>query len=118
MTSVTSQFERRVAASTCTVNGAVKDALREMGFEITTEQLTLIEARRGSQLAMFAMRLRRLPVAVAIRLAQTADGCVLSGSLRDEWNRALLGPPLGLNGPYTRGFGQVQDTIDAHLARV
>jgi hypothetical protein len=118
MTFVTSQFERRVAASTGTVNGAVKDALREMGFEITTEQLTLIEARRGSQLAMFAMRLRRLPVAVAIRLAQTADGCVLSGSLRDEWNRALLGPPLGLNGPYTRGFGQVQDTIDAHLARV
>jgi hypothetical protein len=119
MTFINSQFERRVAVPASTANVSITGALRELGFDISSQQLTLIEARRGSTLAVAALPVRRfkkLPLTATVRLTPTeTHECSVSVSLQDDWNRAVLGLPLGVNGAYAHAFEDAQQAIDAAL---
>ena len=51
----TSRTTRTVTGSPATVRAVVVRALREQHFEITAEQVTVVEARRGSSLGAAAL---------------------------------------------------------------
>ena len=57
-------FERSLRAQPSDVRKAVSTALRETGFQLTAEQLTRVEAKRGSRLlggALMPARMMPLP---------------------------------------------------------
>jgi hypothetical protein len=118
MAFIRSNFECRVAAPMGVVNNALTKALRDLGFVVVTERLTLIEAHRGSPVAMVVGRqAEKVPLQATIRLTQGPTRCLVAGELSDAWNRKLLGLSLGLNTEYARAFEQVQDALETVLKR-
>jgi hypothetical protein len=117
MTFITSDFERSVGAPVGAVNAALAEALRGAGFEITSQSLTAVSARRGSRLALAtlgAFALRKIPVVATAQLAPAADGCSLAVRLADEWN-PLMGQASAVKTRYRDAFAEVQRAIDAAL---
>jgi hypothetical protein len=109
-------FERRLAASSFDVRRSIAESLRELGFEITADQLTRIEAKRGGMLGYSLMMKKQMPVKAAFEV--TADGqlIVVAGHLAD--NIKNLGKTWGVNSRYREIFEEVQRRVDLGLARL
>src|ERR1700712_2517848 len=84
---------RTVAGPAPAVRSALARALREQHFEITAEQVSLLEARRGSALGTAALQRQRLPVVVALHLQGDEKVVRIDIELRDA-----LPPSAGLLG--------------------
>jgi Protein of unknown function (DUF2510)/Thioredoxin 2, N-terminal len=120
MTFITSEFGRSVGAPTGDVNRVVQDALRGAGLEITSQSLTLIEASRGSKLAMAMLggfALKKIPFAASARLEPYGQGCYLAVRLVDDWSVAY-GPASAVANRYGQVFADVRQAIDAALLRL
>jgi hypothetical protein len=109
-----SRTTRTVAAAPAAVRAALVRTLRDMQFEVTAEQVTLVEARRGSQIGAAALQRQRLPLLVSARLRDDDASCVLDFQLSDGWHSAT-GRALGLQGSYAELFGEILRGIDAAL---
>src|SRR3954468_12503074 len=102
-----STFSRRVGVGVGTVRTELAKALRSLGYEVTAEQVTLIEARRGSQLAAAALQVKRLPVLVSIQLRGSQDGItVVDVRVNDGWQSGA-GRALGLSRSYAEVFAEL-----------
>jgi hypothetical protein len=114
MASIFLDFERDVAASAADVRAEMRGALVELGFRITGEQVTLVEARRGSFAAGAAMGTSRMPVGLTVATSSGADACRVAVHLEDR----VTGPAWGMNRQYQKIFTEIQARVDAGLARL
>lgn len=92
-------------------------AVRDLGFQLTTEQLTVIEAVRGSKIGAVTLAPTRMPVCVQIGLETAQQACRVTVRLTDRWP-AKVGRNWGATTVYLDVFGSVLATIDATLARL
>ncbi len=117
MTFITSEFERSVGAPIGHVNRVVQDALRAAGFEISHPSLTVIEARRGSKVAMAMLggfALKKIPIVASVQFESAGHGCYLAVKLADEWS-VLYGAASAAAKRYHEVFSDVQQAIDGAL---
>ncbi|MGW7581398.1 hypothetical protein ACWGKU_34795 [Kitasatospora sp. NPDC054768] len=98
MASITLDAERRVHADTGRVRVAAVDALRSLGFQITSEMATVVEARRGSAVRSAMLLPDQVPVTARLHLAP-ADGDRTAVSLHLA-DRAVSVIALGVQDPY------------------
>jgi len=120
MSFITSEFERVVGAQIGAVNTAVQDALRSSDFQITSQSLTSISARRGSKLEMGLMgplARKKVPMVATVSLSPADDGCRIRVHLEDEFN-PLFGFAGGVKTRYSDVFAQVQQAIDSALRKL
>ncbi len=109
-------FERSVTAPSRDVRHAIGQALGELGFKVTADQLTRIEAQRGSRLAGAMLLQKSAPVAAVLELHAEGDRCTVVAHLVDRL--VNLGKSWGVNQPYRLLFDEVQQHLDRALARI
>ena len=111
-------FDRSLNAPPSEARRVVGEALREAGFQITAEQLTRLEAKRGSRLLGGAlMPNRMLPIFAWFDIAPYGHGCAVSAHMVDQ-HINLAGKAWGWNQTYRRMFGELEEAIDRRLARL
>lgn len=104
---------RTVRAQTGVVRTALTRALRDAGFEISSEHTTLVQARRGSQLAGTVSK-DKLPVQVTLTLTPTDPGCRVAVRIEHRW-RTPIGRVSGVQGQYRLVFADVLAGLDRVL---
>jgi hypothetical protein len=109
-------FERRLSASSFDVRRSIAESLREIGFEITVDQLTRIEARRGGMLGYSLMMKKQMPVKAAFDVTADGELTVVAGHLAD--NIKNLGKTWGVNSRYREIFDEILRRVDLGLARL
>jgi hypothetical protein len=110
-------FERRLSASSFEVRQSIAEALRELGFEITVDQLTRMEAKRGSLLGSSLMLKKQMPVLAVFEISTDASGYVVLVHLTDNI-RNLVGKTWGVNRQYREILAEVQRRVDLGLAKL
>ena len=109
-------FERRVSAPALEVRRALNTSLREIGFKITADQLTRLEAKRGSLLGASIMLKKQMAVKAVFELSSDDGGCAIAGHLVD--NFPSLGKSFGINRAYREIFSEVVGRLDLALAKL
>jgi hypothetical protein len=111
-------FERSLRAQPSDVRRALSTALRDAGFQLTAEQLTRVEAKRGSRfLGGALMPPRMMPILAWFDIAADAGGCTVAGHLADQ-HLNLGGKAWGWNQTYRQLFDEILAAVDTALARV
>jgi hypothetical protein len=111
-------FERTLHAQPSDVRRAIVDALRQTGFDVTADQLTRVEAKRGSRLLGGVLTpARMLPVIAWFDLASGPNGSTVSGHLVDQ-GFAVGGQSLGSVKAYRRLFDEELAALDRGLGRL
>uniref|UniRef100_UPI001CCF17B3 hypothetical protein n=1 Tax=Streptomyces sp. LS1784 TaxID=2851533 RepID=UPI001CCF17B3 len=113
MASITLDAERRVHADTGRVRVAAVDVLRSLGFQITSEMATVVEARRGSAVRSAMLLPDQVPLAARLHLVP-ADGDRTSVSLHLT-DRAVSVIALGVQDPYVAAFQTALLALDRAL---
>jgi hypothetical protein len=117
MATVGLDFERTLSASSVDLRRAIAQALQELGFQITVDQLTRIEAKRGNLLGTSLMLKKAMPVLAIFEVAPTPNGRAVAAHLTDNI-RSLVGKTWGVNRQYRQIFDEVQRRVDLALARL
>src|SRR5664280_830989 len=110
-------FERRLSASSFDVRRSIAEALRDLGFEITVDQLTRMEAKRGSLLGSSLMLKKQMPVLAVFEISAEASGYVVLVHLTDNMPN-LIGKTWGVNHQYREILAEVQRRVDLGLAKL
>ncbi len=112
------EFERVLHARPADVRREVAAALQQAGFQVTAEQLTRIEAKRGSRIFGGAlMPARMLPMLASFDITSDSAGCALAGRFADQ-HLNLGGKAWGWNQSYRGLFAEALATVDRALARL
>ncbi|WP_285789501.1 hypothetical protein [Micromonospora sp. NBRC 101691] len=109
--------ERRIAAPPSVARQHLLRVLRDLSFELRTEQLSLLEAVRGSKLGGVTLSAARVPVALRIGLEADGDGCRVTVLLADRW-AGRVGRNWGLTSAYVQLFESVLGAVDGVLGRL
>ena len=107
-------FERRLSTPSSAARRVIGEALRELGFTITVDQLTRVEAKRGGMVGYSLMMKKQMPVKAVFELSPDESGCVISAHLTDAIK--TIGKTWGVNRQYQEIFDEVQRRIDTGLA--
>jgi hypothetical protein len=110
MATVGLDFERTLSASSIDLRRAIAQALQELGFQITVDQLTRIEAKRGNLLGTSLMLKKAMPVLAIFEVAPTPNGRAVVAHLTDNI-RSLFGKTWGVNRQYREIFDEVQRRV-------
>ncbi len=78
------EASRAVAAPTRDVRSHILSTFRKLGYSVTSEQLTFIEATRGSSLQAMVRGREHLPVQATARLDPGTDRCELNLRIADR----------------------------------
>ncbi len=112
------EFERSLRAQPAEVRRVITTTLREAGFEVTAEQLTRVEAKRGSKwLSGALLPARSMPILAWFDIAPDPSGCGVAGHLVDQ-HLNLGGKAWGWNQTYQQLFGEILEALDRALARL
>ncbi|MEV7602418.1 hypothetical protein AB0O91_34105 [Kitasatospora sp. NPDC089797] len=114
MASITLDAERRVRADAGRVRIAAVDALRALGFRVTAEQATVVEARRGSAVRSAMLLPDEVPLAVHLRFAADPDGRH-TGVAVHLTDRAVSVVALGVQSPYVSAYQGTLFALDRAL---
>ncbi len=114
MPTVVVDIERRLAVGPAEARAALVRFLRAEEFTITAEQVSMVSAKRGSQI-VGSVQPRKLPVSLHATLTPTETGCTVNVTMSDAW-RSPVGKVWGMNGPYTTLMTSLQASLDAALA--
>jgi hypothetical protein len=109
--------ERRIGVPPAAVRQHLLRVIREMSFELRTEQFGLLEAVRGSRLGSVTLAAAKVPVELRITLEPAGAGARIVAVLVDRWP-ARVGRKWGATAAYVEAFGTVLSTVDATLARL
>ncbi|MFD4658138.1 hypothetical protein ACFWP2_21220 [Kitasatospora sp. NPDC058444] len=113
MASITLDAERRVHADTGRVRVTAVDVLRSLGFQITSEMATVVEARRGSAVRSAMLLPDQVPLAARLHFAPVEDErTAVSLHLTD---RAISVIALGVQDPYVAAFQAALLALDQAL---
>ena len=107
-------FERQLSASTFEVRHAISAALRELGFQITVDQLTRLEAKRGGMLGYSLMMKKQMPVLAVFEITAGQSSCTVVAHLAD--NVKSFGKTFGMNRQFREIFDEVRILVDHELA--
>ena len=107
-------FERLLPASPFEVRRAIGEALREAGFDITVDQLTRVEAKRGGMLGYSLMMKKQMPLLAVFEISPDGSCTAVAAHLAD--NVKTIGKTWGINSSYRELFVDVQLRIDLGLA--
>jgi len=110
-------FERRISASSIDTRRVIADALRELGFELTVDQLTRLEAKRGSLLGSSLMLKKQRPLGAVFEISSEPPDCVVICHLTDHLHN-WMGKAWGVNGQYREIFDAVLGRVDLALAEL
>ncbi|MQS11025.1 hypothetical protein F7Q99_01685 [Streptomyces kaniharaensis] len=116
MASITLDADRRIRADAGRARVAAVGALRGLGFQITSEMATVVEARRGSAVRSAMLMPDQVPLAVRLQFAaalQDAQDTVVSMHLTD---RSVSVVALGVQAPYVSAFQSALSALDRALA--
>ncbi|WFE66512.1 hypothetical protein [Micromonospora sp. WMMD714] len=109
--------ERRLGAPPSLARQQLLRGLRELAFTLSTEQLSLLEAVRGSRLGGVTLSPTQVPVLLRITLEADGPGVRVGVLLVDRWP-GRLGRNWGVTSVYVSLFESVLSTFDAVLARL
>ncbi|MFG1799012.1 hypothetical protein ACGFI4_02400 [Micromonospora carbonacea] len=109
--------ERRIAAPASAVRQHLLRAVRDLGFDLRAEQLSLLEAVRGSKLGGVTLSAARVPVLLRVGLEADAAGTRVTVLLADRWV-GKVGRNWGLTSVYVELFGSVLSAVDGVLGRL
>ncbi len=110
-------FERTITASSVDTRRVIADAMRELGFELTVDQLTRLEAKRGSVLGSSLMLKKARPVKAIFDIATESSRCVVACHLTDNMHN-WMGKAWGVNRQYREIFETVSRRVDLGLAEL
>ncbi len=113
--SITQVFSRVLRSPAQAVRTELIGALRHAGFKLVLEQLTFLEARRGSQLGMASLRAKHIPISVVVHINPGEAGCGLAVRLSD---RILAPLTYGVNGKFREAFAEIEALLDAVFRRL
>jgi hypothetical protein len=108
---------RRVGAPPVAVRPVVLRSLREMSFDLRTEQLSLLEATRGSRLGAVTMLAGKLPIELRVLIEPDGPGTAVAIVLMDNWP-SRVGRTWGATAGYVEAFESVLTTMDGALRRL
>jgi ribosomal protein L37E len=109
--------ERRTGVPPTVARQHLLRTIRELSFELRTEQLSLLEAVRGSRLGGVTLVAAKVPVELRITLEPAGPGSRVVAVLVDRWP-AKVGRNWGATAAYVEAFGTVLAAVDATLARL
>lgn len=112
MPSITLDADRRVAADVGRVRTAAVDVLRRLGFRVTSEMATVVEAQRGSAVRSAMLMPDQVPVGAQLRFGSEPGGSSLAVHLADRSVSAVV---LGVQGPYQAAFQALLFELDQAL---
>lgn len=111
----TLELDRTLTVDMAAVRTEVLRALRDLDFHVTTSQITLLEARRGSKMTGGLLGAKKLPLLVRVILSSEGGGVRLRTLVTDD----LLTPiGAGFGTTYETSMRQVQEGIDLALTRL
>ncbi len=111
----TLELDRTLTVDMAVVRNEVLRALRDLDFHVTTSQITLLEARRGSKLTGGLLGTKKLPLLVRVILSSEGGDSRLRAQIMDD----LLAPiGAGFGTAYETSMRQVQEGIDLALSRI
>ncbi len=115
MAMFTLELDRTLTVDMAAVRNEVLKALRDLDFHMTTSQITLLEARRGSKLTGGLLGTKKLPLLVRVILSSEGGDSRLRAQIMDD----LLAPiGAGFGTAYETSMRQVQEGIDLALSRI
>ncbi|MFJ8472286.1 hypothetical protein [Kitasatospora sp. NPDC094011] len=115
MASITLDAERRVRADAARVRIAAVEALRSLGFQVTSEQATVVEARRGSVVRSAMLLPDEVPLAVRLQIAADPGGAEHTTLFVHLTDRAVSVVALGVQSPYVSAYQGALFTLDQAL---
>ncbi|HEV3233234.1 MAG TPA: hypothetical protein VG329_01625, partial [Candidatus Dormibacteraeota bacterium] len=114
MSFISLQFERRLPGVTLRdANLALVQAIKAAGFQLTTQQLGMVEGKRGSQITSMAMQ-SKLPIRVSARLVQVEGACDVYLEAHDD-SKVPASKLMGMSAAFTRALNEVQQQMDTAL---
>ncbi len=115
MDAIVLESDRELRVNAAEARMAVIRALRSQEFTLTTEQVSMVTAKRGSQIAG-SVQPKKLPVTVKVTFQPTRTGCSVSVRIADAWRSPVAGKVWGMNAPYRAVLDDIQMAIDEALA--
>lgn len=118
MASITLDADRRVRADAGRARLAAVGALRGLGFRLTTQMATVVEAQRGSAVRSAILVSDQVPLGARLGftpIAGEAASTMVSVHLTD---RSLSVVALGVQAPFVAAFQEVLQALDQALAGV
>jgi len=113
MDSIFLDNERHLRVPVAEARACIVRFLRSHEFTITTEQVTMLGAKRGSQIAG-SVQPKKLPITFRATILHEGTGCVAQIHIGDAW-RSGVGKVWGMNSPYTTVINEVQAQLDQAL---
>lgn len=109
--------ERRVSTPPAVTRVHLLRVIREQNFDLTTEQLTILAATRGSRMGSVTLSPARIPVGLTINVDPDGAGTRVLVGLTDRWP-GRVGRNWGATSIYVEVFAEVLGAVDAALARL
>ncbi|MGC4806205.1 hypothetical protein [Micromonospora sp. DT233] len=109
--------ERRVGAPPNVARQQLLRALRDLEFDLRTEQFSLLEAVRGSRFGGVTLSAARVPVTLRVTLEVDGTATRVGVLLVDRWP-GKMGRNWGVTSVYVELFESVLTAIDAVLGRL
>ncbi|SCL32284.1 hypothetical protein GA0070616_4426 [Micromonospora nigra] len=109
--------ERRLGAAPSVARQQLLRSVRELAFELKTEQFSLLEAVRGSRLGGVTLSQTQVPVTLRITFEADGPGVRVVVLLVDRWP-GRTGRNWGVTSVYVGLFESVLSTLDAVLGRL
>ena len=109
--------ERRLGVPPSVARQQLLRSVRELAFELKVEQLSLLEAVRGSRFGGVTLSPTQVPVLLRVTLEADGPGVRVGVLLVDRWP-GKLGRNWGVTSVYVGLFESVLSTVDAVLGRL
>ena len=114
MDSIVHESERVLRVGAAEARMVVVRALRDQQFTLTSEQVSIVIAKRGSQV-VGSVQPKKLPVIVRAMFQPTGTGCTVAIRISDAWRSPVTGKVWGMNGPYRALMTDIQTALDHAL---
>jgi len=114
MDSIVLDSMRTLTATPAEARAAIVRFLRAQEFTLTSEQISMVAAKRGSQIAG-SVQTKKLPIVFRASFEPDPQGCMVNIHIGDAW-RSGVGKVWGMNGPYKALMDDVSRALDAALA--
>jgi predicted RNA-binding Zn-ribbon protein involved in translation (DUF1610 family) len=108
---------RHLGVPPVAVRPALLRTIRELTFELRTEQLSLLEAVRGTKLGAVTLVPAKLPIELRVLIEQAGAGTTVSVVIVDRWP-GRVGRNWGATNAYVETFGAVLAAVDDALTRL
>ncbi len=108
--------QRTVGVEITTVRAALLRVVRDLAFEVDSEQFAALRASRGSQLGGASLSPARVPTGLQLGFVPGDKTTTVSVFIEDRWK--VVGRQAAAGAAYQQVFADVLGAIDAALTRL